>query len=246
MTTSAQALNEVLSHIQKRAVPNEQFLTSVASFLQIPGPDAEAKAALVITRALARVKSDVEDLPLGEAEKKQLNSYLNSFNGITSFSHLHMDVNTARSNFLKADHLVGLMNVHMALSGHIQRPALSLEYKKIASDARELAEQVAQCTMPEGAKYALAMRLSQVATALDHYELFGVRALETDIETLLGSIAFHSDAENNDKDGGFLKRALTLAVGAANLLKAADGSFGSALALAQNTKKAMDMLMGDE
>jgi hypothetical protein len=242
VTTSAQALNELLSFLSKNSQKNARFLTVAAEHLKIDGPFGEVDALKSIIGICIQIEADIENVPLEEKEKNQLRKYFSPFRGLINMSHAHLDINNAKSNFLNAEHLVGLMNIHMALSVHVQRPQMPAEYLKCAKDARALAEEVSNSELPERAKEILVRRLLQVSSAVENFGLMGSQALEESIETLLGSIVVYSEQAISKEEKGFLKRATGIAGKIVQGLKKSDEGLNSSIGLIEGSQQLLELL----
>lgn len=242
MTTSAQALNEVLSYVSKRAQNEQRFLEAVANFLEIEGEHAEVEALKLLYHIYTKIQEDISNLPLGDAEIRQLHGYLSHFAGLHSLAHVHLNVGNAKSNFLKSDHLVGLMNIHMALSGHCSRLELDAETKEIVSEARELAQKITASKLPDRARYILAKRLIQIASAIENFGLFGPKALEEELEALLGAIAVHSGSAKNAENSSLMRQAYDILVRSLTGLQRIDSGLSTSISVLEKGKQISDLL----
>ncbi len=242
MTTSAQALNEVLSYVNKRGDPKQRFLSCVADFLNLSGELAEVDALKQLYSVYLEIEKDISSVPLGDTEKQQLRNYLAPFKGIHNLAHVHMDVANAKNNFLKPDHLVGLMNVHMALSGHVIRVQLDSNALEIASDARSLASAVVASDLPDRLKYTLSKRLVQVAATIEHFGLFGSRELEEELEALLGTIAVYRDEGKSEETTSMLSEAYGVFCRSWEVLTKADQSVAASKSLLKHGQQLWELL----
>ncbi|MEM8647889.1 MAG: hypothetical protein AAGF86_16300, partial [Pseudomonadota bacterium] len=138
MTTSTQALNQLLAVASKHRDPQTLFVAAVAEHLGLDGPDAEPQAVTYLYRLVKRIRDDIESLPLEESAKSQARSYVTPFSGLESFAHIHLNIQNAKNNFLKPDNMVGLVNLHMAMSGHVEFIDLDKNTKALAAKFRDL------------------------------------------------------------------------------------------------------------
>lgn len=234
MSTSAQALNEVLSFISKQGKPTDRFVASAANYLGLEGPGHEAEALKQLSILFIEILTQIDALPHDDTAKNQLKRYMSQFNGIVSFGHMGMDVNAARKNFLKSDNLVGLMNVHMALSGHFAISGIDREALDLAAEARCIRLEIADSQMPERVKFVLMKRLSQVASIVDHFGVFGLEQLQQELEALVGALVVNRPAKSDGKEQGLIKRIAQLTSKGLSAINKVDKATGSALKIAEN------------
>ena len=85
-----------------------------------------------------------------------------------------------RSDFLNPQHVAALASLDIMLSGHVARPELNQETRKLASDVRGLMDAVRASGIHDQCKQVILKRLMQIASALDHFYIIGPEALNED------------------------------------------------------------------
>lgn len=231
-----------MAHVNKRGQPKDRFVKCAAEYFGLEGELAEPEAVKYFYKIHADISRDIEGLPLDDGEKKYLNSYLSPFNGLRSFAHVHMDVQTAKNNFLKDSNLVGLINIHMAISGHKRRPELDLETIELASLADELAEAVRNSSLPDHLKETLAYRLLQISTSLKHFLFFGSDKLEVELATLLGELAINRDVAEESENQEIFGRTFEFFGRCAEGLSKADKTYSVAQSLLEKGQQIFSLL----
>lgn len=174
MQTSALSLQQILAVAS--SAPNKQanFLQVLADHLKLQGPDAKTQVISILLSKLSQIKEDIGTLPIDDKMKNHLNNQLSPFSGILNLSHIHMNIDNAKNNFLKGDHLIGLTNVHLALTGHVSRDNIEREEaESLAESFRSLAVKIKNERLPESLKHSILKRTLKMASILDHYYAFG-------------------------------------------------------------------------
>lgn len=242
MTTSAQALNQILSSVS-RVANNVKFTKAVADQLGLDGLDAEPEAVKHLYLLVERVKRDICRLPFDDASKKQAMSLITPFNGLVGFGHVYMDIANSKSNFMKPENLVGLTNLHMTLTGHVEYSDLPPETKKIADEFRGLRDQIQSASFPPRLKDVLQKRVSQIISMLENFYFFGADALQQEIEALVGAMVINPPSKDDKASGVFsgLSAAITSTLKG---LKTADKGMGTALALKDKGEALMQIVSG--
>lgn len=240
LTTSALALNQILSSVS-RAAKNVKFTTAVADQLGLDGLDAEPEAVKHLYLLVERVKRDIEGLPFDDVLKKQAMSMITPFNGLANFGHIHMDIANSKANFLKPENLVGLTNLHMTLTGHVEYSDLPPETKKIADEFRELRDAIQAVNFPPRLKEVLQKRVSQIISMLENFYFFGADALQQEIEALVGAMVINPPNKGDKAEGVFsrMTAAITLTLKG---LKTVDKGMGTVLAIEDKGEALMEIV----
>lgn len=239
MTTSAQALNQILSSVS-RVRKDEKFTTAIADQLGLGGLDAEPEAVKHLYLLVNRVRRDIEELP-DDALRKQATSMIVPFNGLVSFGHIHMDIANSKANFLKPENLVGLTNLHMMLTGQVEYSDLPPETKKIADEFRDLRDQIHAANFPPRLRDILQKRVSQIISMLENFYFFGADALQQEIEALVGAMVINPPSKDNKARGVFSGLSAAIA-STLKGLKSADKGMGTALALKDKGEAIMEIV----
>ncbi len=242
MTTSAQALNEVLAVISKRASSNERFMAAVAKHLGIEGDLAEPEAAKYLYSIFIQIEKEIENLELEPSERKLLVDNLAKFNGFKTMAFGHLTVEHAKRNFLKDENLVGLTFVHFALNGIANLSTLPNDAKELAQDARDLAGSIASSSLPIRVKKILSERILQVSAALDHYSFVGPEAMERQLEGLLGALALNADSAESEEDRTLLQRTFEICGKGVKTLKTAKEAWELSIAAWETGQQIWEML----
>lgn len=235
MTTSAQALNEVLSRVSKFPNRSERFLSAVARHLQLFEDTAEIDALRYLYAATIRLKGDIEALEVEENRHKELWSEFAPFQAILNFSQVHMDLNTAKQHFLKPENLIGLTDIHMELAGQRDSIVIPIDLKAKSEDIRKYCREIIGWGLPEEIRLQITRRLLQIASVIDHYAFFGPEHLDREVQGLVGSIYMATtpvDPEKNLK----LRNVLADVWGVAKRIREIDGVTASALSLYQRSE----------
>lgn len=245
MTTSAQALNQLLSVANKHPNKNDKFLKVVAAHLGLLNKSAEVEVIQLLVRLLDRIDADIETMNVGEEEKTHARKFLGPFANIRNFSHLHLNIQQAKDNFLKADHLVGLMSLHLALSGHTNYFDLDSETKKYAEDVRRLRDEMLDLDLPTYAKKIVTARLAQIASMLENFYAFGPDALQAEIEALVGAIVVNPPNKDSKASASYGRTvAVLLAILAG--LKSVDSALGATLSMSEKGKALLELYSPDD
>lgn len=117
MQTSALSLQQILSVASSSQDRNALFLDVLADHLSLQGPDTHAQVISILLLRFAETREDIANLPVDEAMQKHLEKQLRPFSAVENLQHVHMNIDAAKKHFLKGDNLVGLMNIHLALTG---------------------------------------------------------------------------------------------------------------------------------
>ena len=200
MGTSALYLQELLAGIASQKQHKEPFLKVAAGFLGYEGPGANLKALKCIVELTEKVHSDFEAMELEEQAKQPLRAYLANFNGILSLSQVHLDLGTAKANFLKPDLLVGLIHIHSALSGKVERFEFGEQSIELAEALREVRTKLAESDVSEPLKSILLARVGQLIVALENYNFLGADNLSAEIEVIVGTLIMRVDKEEEKQN----------------------------------------------
>ncbi|WP_323784628.1 hypothetical protein [Thalassovita sp.] len=241
MTTSAQSLNQLLAIANKAQNPKDKFLFVLVEHLGLEGEDARAQVISILLRLIGDVETDIDALPVDDTMKAHLRRYVSPLNGLKDLTQIHMDIHNAKNHFLKADHLVGLTNVHLALTGHIERPALSKDAKELAESFNGLRGEIVEADLPESLKRVLLKRVSQIASILEHYYAFGAKVLEDELEGLVGALVV-SAPQNASKSGPLYKKLAKYVATGFRVLTAVDAGFAGAVSIAENASKLIEFV----
>ncbi|WP_162619159.1 hypothetical protein [Tritonibacter mobilis] len=241
MFTSAQALNQVLAAVSRRP-DKEKFLVAVADVMELSGDDADAVAGTHIVKLAREVQKDISRLPFDSDLIRQANQMFAPFLGLSNFAHLHMELTTAKSNFLNPKHLLNLTHLHMTMSGHVSREVNLPEAKDLADEFRALRDLAMELQIPEPAKKALHVRLEQIVSMLENIYFFGMDSTHDQLEALLGSIILNK-AQSEEKDAGFWRKAANAVGRTVNAIHQADKTVSSAKLLYDNGEYLFDKLL---
>ena len=244
MTTSAMNLYQMLANAAEASDQETKFLDAVTQHLGLAGVDAGAQVAGLIQTQISRIESDIERLPAEHPKRGHLKRYLSPFNGLKSLSHIHMDIKAAKSHFLKPENMLGLMNLHIALADHVDRPNLSNDAKELAEKFASIREEVVQSQLPESLKNVLFKRTNQICSILEHYYAFGAEALEEELESLIGALVVSAPA-NKSKAASLYTKLANCAVAALIILTAVDNGLQQTISINENTKKLLGIADGD-
>ncbi|MBR2572985.1 MAG: hypothetical protein IKE14_01525 [Loktanella sp.] len=209
MATSAYSLNKLLAAIYRYPNKDERFTFAVAYTLGLERPEMELDVVRYLYRLVKQVKADIEALPADEEKKKIARRYIAPFNGLDNFSQVHMTVETARRNFLKPEHLVGLTHLDGDFSGLMQFQDISDEAKALSQSFHDIRQEVADSNIDPMLKAVLLRRLSQMIAALDHYYFFREDGLAEITQGLMGTIVLSSVKEQDLEAKGILRKAGT-------------------------------------
>ncbi|APX15092.1 hypothetical protein BWR17_03995 [Phaeobacter inhibens] len=244
MITSAQSLNQLLAVASTTTPPDTRFLTALADHLEISGSDREAQAAALLQKLIFDIETDIDGLPLDDGMKVHLRKHLTPFNSIKSLSQVYMDVNTAKSHFLHSNHLVGLTNLHLALTGHIERPVLQKDAKDLAEKFRDIRDEILHADFPESLKRTLLKRTEQIASILEHYYAFGSQKLQEELQGLVGALVVNPPAKNS-KTVPLFQHIIGLTASGLLLLTAVDDGLAKGVSIAENAHKLIEIVDGD-
>ncbi|MEJ1993399.1 MAG: hypothetical protein P8X50_17385, partial [Maritimibacter sp.] len=112
--------------------------------------------------------------------------------------------------------------------------------KEIAKELREIAQEIAKTSLPDRAKRILHRRLSQTASALEHYNAFGLEALEEELDSLVGVLVV-STPNSNGPDKSILQRAAGTAGRAFTVLTKADKGAGAIIGMTDKATEFLDL-----
>ncbi|GAB1479384.1 hypothetical protein MASR2M74_19460 [Paracoccaceae bacterium] len=230
MTSSAQALNQFFAAISQQGNNDEPFLVVAARVLRLNGEDAELQALARVHKLLKRVKSDISTLPFDDETMRHIKGYMNPFEGLSNLSQVHFNMKNAKANFLQPSNLVGLINLHVAISGHVTFHQASKEFYEIGAEIREYIVEIQTLDLPMHARMAIHTRLEQVASMLENYFFYGGETIKDELEALAGSLAFNK-ATAGTEGAGFFKKAAGSLKSAMKLLAATDSTLGLAIGI---------------
>lgn len=211
MFTSAQALNQILSAASQHNKPKDNFIKVVAKQVGLTGPDAEPEIIRRLYLLVNEIKADIDGLPLDDAAKAHARAFVNPFEGLVKFSHVHMNIEQAKQHFLKPQNLVGLTTLHMILSGHTRREDLDDDTKNLSEEFRKLQDEILKASLPNDIKDILIKRTIQIVSILEHYYFFGPKALTEQLQALVGAMVVNPPGE--EKEIKTLYQRLAEAVG---------------------------------
>jgi len=157
-----------------------------------------------------------------------------------NLQQVHMNIATAKSHFLKGDHLVGLMNIHLALTGHVVRNSIErVEAESLAERFRAIAEQIENEDLPESLKRSFLKRTLKMASILDHYYAFGPDDLQEELEGLVGAMVVSPPPEGS-KIAKLYKELAALSVAGLVILAAVDTSLEKVVSITENASKMIE------
>lgn len=241
MTTSALSLYQLLAVTRSNKTPTDKFLTVLADNLELTDPDAEAQVVQLLVNLILNTEADIEKLPVADDMKAHLRRHVAPFKGISNFSQIHFDVKNARANFLKPEHLNGLTDLHLALTGHIERPTVGKDAKELAARFNRIREEILDADLPESMKLVLLKRTGQIASILEHFYAFGAQALQEELEGLVGAMVVNPPT-NDLKNGSLIKRLAGLSVAGLVVLTTVDASLEKTVSIAENANKLIEIV----
>jgi hypothetical protein len=244
MTTSALSLSQLLLVANARPEPKLKFLSAIADHLGLIGDDAEVQALSVLVTVIFEIERDINSLPVEDEMKNHLLGMLAHFNGIRYLSQAHMDLQHAKANFLKEGHILGLTNIHLALTGHVEKPTLSKDAKELAKRFNDVRDDVLNAELPESLKKILLKRTSQISSILDHFYAFGAQSLEEELEGLVGALVVHSP-KGDASSGSLHKKLAVLAMAGLGILTAVDTGLGKTISIAESATKLVEIFDED-
>tara|TARA_B100002003_G_scaffold247942_2_gene280525 strand:+ start:1731 stop:2498 length:768 start_codon:yes stop_codon:yes gene_type:complete len=245
MQTSALSLQQILTVARTSNKLKTNFLQVLADHMNLHGADAKSQVASILASRLSETKDDIEQLPIPEDMKKHLQVQLNPFGPFLNFQNLHMNIEQAKSHFLKAESLLGLMNIHLALTGHVVRGSVErTEAENLAQRFRQVAKQIQHEDLPEALKRSLLKRTLKMASILDHYYAFGPDNLQEELEGLVGAMVV-SPPPQGSRVAALYKELARLAVAGLVVLTAVDASLGKAISITENAAKLIEYVEDD-
>jgi len=240
MQTSALSLQQILAVASSATDKKSSFLQVLADHLALKGPDARSQVVSILLSKISNIKEEIGALPIDDQMKNHLKNQLAPFNGITSLQQVHMNVENAKSHFLKSDNLVGLTNIHLALTGHIsQQNVERVEAENLAEKFREIAGRIENEDLPKSLKRSLLKRTLKMASILDHYYAFGPEDLQEELEGLVGAMVV-SPPPKGSKVARLYKDLAALSVAGLVILTTVDSSLGKVVSIAENASKMIE------
>lgn len=234
MQTSALSLQQLLSVVSDTYDRKANFLQALADHLGLEGSDARAQALAVLLSKISEVKEDISQLSSDDAIKKDLEKKLAHFNAILNLSQVHMSIEQAKNHFLKADSLLGLTTVHLALTGHIIRPSVErAEAEGLAEKFREIAQRIKTEDLPESLRNSFLKRTLKMAAILDHYYAFGPDDLQSELEGLVGAMVV-SPPPKGSTARSLYKELAALSVVGLGILTTVDASLSKIVSIKDN------------
>ncbi len=187
MTTSALQLQQLLHSVSaKKTEASARFVDVLTDELGLSGVDGRIDAVSLLLRQVNRVLEDFEALDLDENSKITLGGFLRPFRGLLTYSQVNMDMQNARKNFLSGDSIVGLVSIHSALSGKLERIELKEDISSLLADASSILKSLEEVELPASLDRILRIRVVQIKTALECYRYLGAEELQAAIESLVG------------------------------------------------------------
>jgi hypothetical protein len=235
MSTSALHLQLLLSSISSSGDLKRKVPAVLATTLGFHGAEAELNSVVALHRLTTRVFDDFENLELDENTKKTLSHHLTPFRPLIEFAHYNLDIANAQNNFLKPANLVGLVNIHAALSGKVERIELREDVSGLINLADELIDKLDSNSIPEDFAYTLKVRILQVKSALEAFQYLGAEHLSSKIEELVGALVMRSDKSVEAENKTLMQKARKFAFGSKKALEAAAASSRSAITVHENT-----------
>lgn len=241
MTTSALALNQLLAAAASHRPNTELVVDAIAMHLGLEPPASRPAVVNILFQKVDEIQKDIEDLPLDEASKKLCRKHIHPFRTITALSNLHLSIQHAQSQYLKHEHLTGLVNLHMALSGHLDRNDPKKDARELAAQFATLRRQVLEEDLPEEARRAVSTRMHQISVILEHFYAFGGDALKDELEALVGALVVngHNTPPKNIK---VFKQISALVVASFVLLKGIDASLEHVLSITENGDELLNLV----
>ncbi|MEO0439162.1 MAG: hypothetical protein AAF098_19970 [Pseudomonadota bacterium] len=245
MTTSAQSLNQLFAAATNSTDKQQKVVTVVASHLGLTGDDAEAIAIYHIHKLLRRISNDIDNLPIDDVSKKQARNYLGKFQPLTNFNGFHMSVNDAVNNYMKADHLVGLINLHMAISGHVEYINAGSDITKHSDTLRSLIDDIEHEDISDFAKRVLRKRLIQLRSIIDNFDVYSPEELAEALEALVGSIIINQPKAPQSAAKTYAKIVVVTGALLAALAGISQG-LGSLVSITESSQKLLGVIDGTE
>jgi hypothetical protein len=245
MTTSAQALNQLLAVASSHKPIEDKFLPVLANHLQLDRENSELEVVALIQRLIKQIEKDIATAEFAEDENLHVTRFLVPFNNILAFNHLNMTIKQARDHHLKPDHLVGLTNLHLALSARVDYSDLNKDIKEYADELRNIRGQIIELDIPERARRVISDRLNQISSMLDNFYAFGPDALQSEIEALVGVLVLNPVTEVASKKpayGAMIAALLVVLTG----LKGVDTALGATLSASKKGMALLELYSGDE
>lgn len=246
MQTSALSLQQILTVASSSKEPKAAFLQVLADHLALTGPDAHGQVISILLTKIEETKADIDLLPIDDAMKLHLQNQLSPFRSIHNLQHVHMNIEAAKNHFLKGDNVNGLMNIHLALTGHVERNNVErVEAETLAEKFRAIAKEIHAEDLPESLKRAFLKRALKMASILDHYYAFGPEDMQDELVGLVGALVVTAP-----KDGaaskGLYKKLTKLAVAGLVMLTGVDAGLGKVIAITDKSGKLSELFGDDE
>ncbi len=240
MQTSALSLQQILTVASSSTDKTAGFLQVLADHMALQGPDAQAQVISILLKKIGEISEDIDNLPIDDEMKKHLINQLSPFRPLTSLQHVHMNIENAKKHFLKADNLVGLMNIHLALTGHVVRDNVERsQAESLAEQFRNIASRIQDQDLPESLKRSFLKRTLKMASILDNYYAFGPDDLQEELEGLVGAMVV-SPPPQDSKIRKLYRELAALSVAGLLVLTTVDASLGKVVSITENATKLVE------
>ncbi len=240
MSTSAKTLHGLLTIVSEHPNQKEKWLNVFSNHFGYSSPTANADVILHLSKLFSRIEEDIDGMPVDGGEKRHIENFLTPFRFFKTFSHLHLDVAQARSHFLKAEHLQGLLNLHFALMGFVRSMDLPPDAKELARKFDVIQRDIIDAALPDALKRILVKRTSQMRTILDHFQVFGLEDLKDELDGLVGAIVVAKrDRSIPDK---LLNKLVVLATAALGVLTVLEAGTEKVVLIANNSQELLGVI----
>lgn len=246
MDNWAQSFQRLLIEVQKLGNPKDRFLSVAADVLKIEGQNREILAALKIFEMIKNIESGISQLGYDGKDETVLRNYLNPFDGLTNLMHIHLDINSARQNFLNDSNILGLASIDFAFRGVISKSNITEELDTALKKLKDALEEVLSSKISEKAKSAIKIRLGQIEAVLNSRHYFDGDEAERILNELVGALVSASITEPKQRD--ILKRASAIALvalGALSGIEAATGHIANSTENIGRTIEAFEDISAD-
>ncbi|WP_439562706.1 hypothetical protein [Roseinatronobacter sp.] len=206
MLTSAQSLNQILVQCAQEKDKAKRFALVLAKVLDTDNP-SEIFSAQRLFSIASKVEADIAALPHTEDEKKHLQKLYQPFRNILDLSAFSMNMQTAKSHFLKAENLTNLVSIHMGLKGFADINEPKAETIEFSTRLREIRMEISSSDLPLDLRLNVSERLRQIENALEKYYAFGADFIERELNELTGAIVIH--LTEVPKDRNILEKTLS-------------------------------------
>jgi len=234
--SSALALKELLQLGQNKTKQEERFLSVVAMHLDNENPPRELFVLCKICKLIEDVHMDIENLPFEPTLRNHYTEQMKPFEGLRNFKHAQMTVKQAEQQFLKPEHISGLVNIHGCTALTATKVILSQDFEDLASEFLLIRGRVAESRFSDRFKRLLLDRIDQITILMKNSSVFDTEDLQREYEALAGALVVSNEQKSKDQDGTF-DRILNLVGKGLTLLKTVDGGLGSVISISEKAQE---------